>query len=78
MTDNEVQDFAVIDFGEYFKSMKEKFYSKLCEEQNIRKVAESLHMFLTTTDKVEKYVNLMQPNSCDNGVHNNMAIILTF
>ena len=28
-TDNEVKDFVVINFGEYFKSMREKLYSKL-------------------------------------------------
>ena len=32
LTDNKVKDFVVIHFGEYFKSTKEKLYSKLCEE----------------------------------------------
>ena len=31
-TDNEVKDFVVINFGEYFKSSKEKLCSKLTEE----------------------------------------------
>ena len=54
LTDDEVKDFVVKSFGEYFKSTKEKLYFKFREEQNLRKVAESLHVFLTTTDKVEK------------------------
>ena len=56
MTDDEVKDFAVIHFGEYFKSMREKLYSKLNEEQNLGKVAESFHIFLTAPDEIEKYV----------------------
>ena len=32
LTDYEVKDFVVINFGEYFKSAKEKLYSKLSEE----------------------------------------------
>ena len=38
LTDKEVKYFVVINFGEYFKSIK-KIFSKLCEEQNIRKAA---------------------------------------
>ena len=53
LTDDEVNDFVVINFGEYFKSMKEKLISKLNEEQNLRKVAESLYIFLITPDGVE-------------------------
>ena len=41
MTDDEVKDFVVINFGEYF-----------------RKVAESLYIFLTTPDEVEKYATI--------------------
>ena len=41
MTDDEVKDFVVINFGEYF-----------------RKVAESLYIFLTTLDEVEKYATI--------------------
>ena len=48
LNNNEVEDFVVINFGEYFKSTKEKLYSKLNEKQNLRKVAESLYIFLTT------------------------------
>ena len=32
MTDDEVKDFARVDFCEYFKSTKEKLYSKLNEK----------------------------------------------
>ena len=58
LTDEEETDFVTIKFSEYFKSIK--------EEQNIRKVAKSLHIFLTTPDEVEKYV---QPSSSDNCTH---------
>ena len=43
LTDDELKDFVVKNFCEYFKSSKEKLCAKLCEEQNIRKVAESLY-----------------------------------
>ena len=41
LTDEKVKDFVAINFSEYFKSRREKLYSKLSEEQNLRKVAES-------------------------------------
>ena len=44
-------------------------HSKLNEEQNLRKVAKSLYIFLTTSDEVKKYVKMMQSNSSDNCVH---------
>ena len=69
LTDEEVKDFVAINFGEYFKSTREKLYSKLIEEQNVRKVAESIYIFLTTPDEVEKYAKIMQSNSCDKYVH---------
>ena len=69
LAEEEVKDFAVKYFGEYFKSTKEKVYSKLCEEQNIRKGPESFYIFLTTPDEVEKYVEMMQSNSSNNCVH---------
>ena len=59
LTDEEVKDLLAINFTEYFKSTREKLYSKLSEEQNLRKFAESLHIFLTTPDEVEKYTNTM-------------------
>ena len=64
-----MKDVLVINFGKYFKSTKEKLHSKLCEEQNIRKVAESLYIFRTTPYGVDKYGNMMQSNSLDNCVH---------
>ena len=49
LTDEEVKDFVAITYSEYFKSIK--------EEQNLRKVAKLLHIFLTKHDKVENYDN---------------------
>ena len=75
-TDEEVKVFVPINFREYFKSTKEKLYSKLNEEQNLRKVAKLLYVFLTTPDEVEKYV---QSNSSDNCVHQyNVEILNIF
>ena len=56
MTDEEVKDFVAVNFSEYFKSTKEKLYSKLNKKQNLKKVAKSLNIFLTTPDEVEEYV----------------------
>ena len=79
LTDEEVKDFVAINFGEYFKSTREKLYSKLIEEQNVRKVAESIYIFLTTPDEVEKYAKIMQSNSCDKYVHHyNIEILNLF
>ena len=44
LTDNEVKDFAVINFSGCFKSMREKLYSKLSEKQHLRKVVKSLYI----------------------------------
>ena len=68
MTDEEVNDFAAINFSEYFKSIR--------EEQNLRKVAELLYIFLTTTDEVEKYVELNYSDNCMN--HYNVVILNLF
>ena len=54
-----MKNFIVINFGKHFKFAKEKLYSKLSEEQNIRKVAALLYIFF----------KMMQPNSSDNCVH---------
>ena len=62
-------DFVAINFSEYFKSTWEKLYSKLNEEQSLRKVAKLLFIFLTTSDEVEQYAKMMQSNSSDNCVH---------
>ena len=68
LTDEEVKDFVAINFSGYFNSIR--------EEQNLRKVAKSLYIFLTTPDKVEKYV---QSNSSDNCIHRyNVEILNTF
>ena len=40
--------------------MGEKLYSKLSEKQNVRRVVESLYIFLATLDEVEKYVEMTQ------------------
>ena len=53
LTGDEVKDFVVNNFDEYFKSLKEKLYSQLCEGQNIKKIAKSLYIFLTTPDKAK-------------------------
>ena len=59
MTDDKLKNFVVVNFEEYFKSMKEKLYSKLWEKQNVRRVAELLVtfvkvIFLIIFVKVEK------------------------
>ena len=48
LTDDEVKDFVALNFAECFKSTSEKLYSKLSEEQNLRKVTKSFYIFLTT------------------------------
>ena len=35
LIDGKVKDFVAINFSEYFKTKREKFYSKLNEEQNL-------------------------------------------
>ena len=51
-----MKDFVVINFSEYFKSIR--------EEQNLRKVSKSLYILLTTPDEVEKYVQSNPTNNC--------------
>ena len=63
-----MKDFVVMNFGQYFQSMREKLYSELCEEQSLRKIGESLYIFLTTPDEVEKFVKVTQSNSSDSYV----------
>ena len=43
-----------------FKSTRENLYFKVGEEKNERNVAESSYTLLTTPDKVEKYVELIE------------------
>ena len=68
-TDEEVKEFVAISFSKYFKAAIEKLYSKLKEERNLRKFAESFYIFLTTPDEGGKYVEIMQSNSSDEYVH---------
>ena len=68
LTDEEVKDFLAINFSAYFKSAREKLYSKLSEKQNLWKVAELLYIFTTTPTKGEKYVEIMPSNSSENCV----------
>ena len=68
LTDEEVEYFLDINFSEYFKSIR--------EEQNLRKAAKSLYIFLTTPDEVEIYVQL---NSSDNCIYRyNVRILNIF
>ena len=64
-----LKNFTFVNFGECIKSARKKLYSKLCEEQNIRKIVKSFYIFPTTPDEVEKYVEMMQSNPSDNCVH---------
>ena len=73
---DKVKDFVAINFSEYFKSKGEKLYSKLSEEQNLRKVVESLCFFPTAPDEVAKYLEKMQSNSSDNWVYHYNVYIL--
>ena len=68
LTDEEVKRFCSHNFSEYLKSIS--------QEQNLRKVAKSLNIFLTTSDEVKKYV---QSNSSDNCIHHyNVEILNLF
>ena len=59
--------------------MKGKLYSKLYEEQNVRKVAESLYIFLATPDKIEKYGKMLESNFSDTCEHHcNIEILNLF
>ena len=78
-TDDEVNDFVVINFDEYFKPLQVKLYSKLSVKQNLRKVAELLYIFLTTPGKVEKSVEMMFSKHFENCIcHFNVKILNLF
>ena len=49
LTDEEVKDFAAMNFSENFQSIR--------EEQNLRKIAKSLYVFLTIPDEVERFIS---------------------
>ena len=56
---------------------EKKLYSKLSEKQNLRKVVESLYIFLATPNGVKKRtVKMMQSNPSDNCVHHHNVEIL--
>ena len=64
LSNDEVKDFVVINFSEYFKSTS--------EEQNLREFAKSLYIFLAAPDE-------MQWNSSDNcRRHYNVMILNLF
>ena len=68
LTDEKVKDFVAINFCQYFRSIR--------EEENLRKVAKSLYVFLTTPNEVEKHE---QSNSFDNCIHHcNVEILSLF
>ena len=59
--------------------LTEKLHSKLNEQQNCRKIAKSLYIFLTTPGEVEKYAKMTQSNSPDDCVnHYNIMIFNLF
>ena len=49
LTDEEVKDFAAMNFSENFQSIR--------EEQNLRKIAKSLYVFLTIPDEIERFIS---------------------
>ena len=68
LTDEEVEDFVVIIFIEYFKSIINK--------PNLKKVTKWLYIFLTSPEEADKYV---QSNSSDNCAHHyNVEILNLF
>ena len=76
LTNEEVKDFVTIYSSKYFKSTIEKLHSNLNEEQNLKKVAKSLYIFLTTPDEVENYVESNFSDSCVH--HYNVEILNLF
>ena len=68
LTNDEVKDFVVLNL--------ENLHSKLAEEQILRKVTESLYIFLRTFDQAEKYVEMAQSSSYDTSIcHYNIRYI---
>ena len=61
LTEENVEDLMDRIFGEYFESRKEDLYSKVDKEtrKNLRKVAEVFYTFLRTSDKMEKFDELL-------------------
>ena len=78
LTDDEVRDFAVMNFSVYIKFTRQKVYSKQSGEQNFRKVAESLCLS-KIPDEVQKHVEMMQSSYSDNCIcHYNIKILNLF
>ena len=69
LTDDKVKDFVSTTFSEYFKSTTKKLYSKLSKKQILRRVVESLCIFLRTHNEVKRYVEIIPSNSSDKYVH---------
>ena len=79
LTDEGKKNFVLINFGEYFRSMREKLYSKQVKKKYPRKLFELFYTFLTLTDQVEIYIEFIEKNtrsevmiqssSSDNCVH---------
>ena len=65
LTIEEVKDFVAINFNEYFKCIR--------EDQNLKYVAKSLYIFLTTPNEVGK---LVQSNSYDKCAHHYIVEIV--
>ena len=79
MSDGEVNNFVIINLGKYFKSTKEKFYSKLNKKPDVIKVIESLYNFLKTPDELEKCAERTLSSSSDNFIcHYNVKILNIF
>ena len=51
-------------------------FSKLKQEKNLRNVAKSFYIFLTTLDEVEKYAKMIESNASDKCVHHYIVEIL--
>ena len=68
LTDGEMNDSVAINFNVYFKSTREKCYSKLNEKQIHRKVANRFISF-ATLGEAEKYAKMIQLDSSDNCIH---------
>ena len=62
LTDYEVEDFVVINFGEYFKCAKEKLCFKLNEEQNVRKM--NHWITLSLSNSTSNYNQLWLQSRC--------------
>ena len=62
LTDDKMKCFVVINFGKYFKPTKEKLYSKLSAEKNLRKYAEPLYIFIITPNELKKHVKTSYSN----------------